>query len=469
MKKIFEKIDKKYIIISIVIFILILTLLILFLPPNIKIKSHETLYGIAYTPKYKVTRFGIDYTKKTKVTNKVKKNKLGTYKVIYKTKIGFMTFTKVDKVKVVDKTKPIITIKGAKETYICPNAEYKDEGATAIDNIDGDLTKKIKVIRKETAKDKYIIYEVKDKSKNKTKVKRKLIYDDITKPEIVIIGSNPLTYYMGDNFTDPGVKVTDNCDGDITKNTTITNQVNINKEGIYKITYTAKDKKSNETTITREVKVLPASQKEKNGVIYLTFDDGPNEGTTNVILDILKEEGVKATFFVTRRGPDSLIKREYDEGHTVALHTYTHDYQTCYSSVEGYFNDLNQISNRVKNITGYEAKIIRFPGGSSNTVSKKYNQGIMTKLTDEVAKRGYHYFDWNISSGDAGETTNPTGVYNNVVSRLRKNQSNIILMHDIKTYTRDAIRDIIKYGKNNGYSFDRITMDTKEYHQKVNN
>ena len=164
-----------------------------------------------------------------------------------------------------------------------------------------------------------------------------------------------------------------------------------------------------------------------------------------------------------------MIKREFDEGHTVALHTWSHDYQTVYSSVDGYVNDLKLISDRVKRITGVESKIIRFPGGASNTVSRRYSPGIMSKLTKEVENRGYVYFDWNISSGDAGQTTASSGVYNNVVKNLSHSRANIVLMHDIKSYTRDAVRNIIKYGKNNGFTFDRLTTDTTPYHQRVNN
>ena len=208
---------------------------------------------------------------------------------------------------------------------------------------------------------------------------------------------------------------------------------------------------------------------DNKGVIYLTFDDGPNEGTTNVILDILKEEGVKATFFVTCKGPDELIKREYKEGHTVALHTASHDYATVYASDDAYFNDLKRVQDRVKNLTGFESKIVRFPGGSSNTISRRYSSGIMSRLTTELLNRGYKYYDWNISSGDAGSTTDPSGVYSNVVNSLRTDRANMILMHDIKSYTRDALRDIIRYGKNNGYRFERITLDTEMVTQRVNN
>ena len=191
------------------------------------------------------------------------------------------------------------------------------------------------------------------------------------------------------------------------------------------------------------------------------------------MLDILKEENVKATFFVTNKSNtlNYLIKREYDEGHTVGLHTASHDYKKIYSSSESYFNDLNIIENKVKNITGKDSKIIRFPGGSSNTISKKYQKGIMTYLTNEVINRGYIYFDWNISSGDAGGAKNSNDVYYNVTSKLSKDKTNIVLMHDFENNykTLNAIRDIIKYGKDNGYTFDVITKDTPQIVHHVNN
>ena len=183
----------------------------------------------------------------------------------------------------------------------------------------------------------------------------------------------------------------------------------------------------------------------------------------------MKEEGVKATFFVTNNGPDYLIQREYNEGHTVGLHTASHNYSIVYKSVDSYYNDLTSVQNRVKRLTGYTSKIIRFPGGSSNTVSKNYSKGIMTILTKDVVNKGYRYYDWNISSGDAGETTSSSGVYNNVIKNLSKNRSNMILMHDIKPYTRDALRNIIRYGKNNGYTFEKITMSTPMVTHGVNN
>lgn len=103
---------------------------------------------------------------------------------------------------------------------------------------------------------------------------------------------------------------------------------------------------------------------------------------------------------------DSIRKAE-KQGNTIALHTYTHDYATVYSSTEAYFNDLQQISDMVKQITGKAPKYIRFPGGSSNMISANYSQGIMSKLDSMVHERGYEYFDWNCSSGDAASNSVP--------------------------------------------------------------
>lgn len=466
---------KKYVIGIIVVTILLLIGIIffLFLPPEFKLTKGDTIelkYGEKYKdPGYKVTKFGKDYTKDIKIKNKINSKKLGTYKIIYEVKINGITFKKVRKIKLIDDEKPIITLTGNENISICPNAEYKEEGYKATDNYDGDITKNVKI----TTKDGIISYSVKDSSGNTSEITRTITKEDKIAPTITLKGNKTITLYLGNTWKEPGYTATDNCDNDITNNVVKSGTVNPNKLGTYKITYTVKDMTGNQAVVERTVKVIskPVNNNSgsNKGVIYLTFDDGPKQGTTNVILDILKEENVPATFFVTNSGPDSLIKREYDEGHTVGLHTASHNYATVYKSVDSYYNDLLQVQNRVKRITGYESKIIRFPGGSSNTISKKYSKGIMTILTKDVVNKGYHYFDWNISSGDAGETTSSSGVYNYVVKSLSKNRSNVVLMHDIKPYTRDALRNIIRYGKNNGYTFAKITMSTPMVTHHVNN
>ena len=467
---------KKYVIsiIIIIIILLLISLAVLFFwPPKFELTKGQNItlkYGQKYKePGYKVTKFGHDYSKNVKITNKINKNKLGTYDIIYQVKINGLTFKQIRKVKLIDKEKPKITLTGNQNITICPNKEYKEEGYKAIDNYDGDITSKVQVI----TKNNIITYKVEDSSGNKTELTRTITKEDKTSPTITLKGNQSQTIYIGESWKEPGYTAADNCDNDLTSKVVISGSVNTNKVGTYKINYTVKDSTSNTFSIDRTVKVINKPVKNNStvnkGIIYLTFDDGPKEGTTNVILDILKEENVKATFFVTNSGPDSLIKREYNEGHTVGLHTATHNYSTVYSSVNNYYNDLLQVQNRVKRITGYESKIIRFPGGSSNTISKKYSKGIMTTLTKDVVNKGYHYFDWNVDSDDAGSARSSKTVYNNVVKNLSKNRANVILMHDIKPQTRDALKSIIQFGKNNGYSFDKITMSTPMVTHGVNN
>ena len=125
----------------------------------------------------------------------------------------------------------------------------------------------------------------------------------------------------------------------------------------------------------------------------------------------------------------------------------------------------------MKRITGKESRLIRFPGGSSNTISQNYDGGIhiMSKLVDEVTKRGYVYFDWNVSSGDAGSTTSASGVYSNVINGLKKGGSSVVLQHDIKGFSVDAVEDIIKYGQSHGYKFSALDTSSFTSHHGVNN
>jgi peptidoglycan/xylan/chitin deacetylase (PgdA/CDA1 family) len=136
---------------------------------------------------------------------------------------------------------------------------------------------------------------------------------------------------------------------------------------------------------------------------YLTFDDGPS-GYTDTILNILKDYGVKATFFVNGRTDANsyrLYQRIVNEGHAIGNHIYTHNYQTIYSTVGGFDYQFDKLENLIQSLTGVRMDILRFPGGSNNTVSNSYNRGIMNTLTARYRSLGYVYFDWNVSSGDS--------------------------------------------------------------------
>ncbi len=217
-------------------------------------------------------------------------------------------------------------------------------------------------------------------------------------------------------------------------------------------------------------KVIYEHESKINGkVIYLTFDDGPSI-YTDEILNILDKYNVKATFFVVcSKNLGDYAKKYIEKGHTIALHTCSHKYKEIYSSEEAYFNDLNSVSKIIEDSTGFKSKYVRFPGGSSNTVSK-FNKGIMTRLSNELTKNGYKYFDWNIDSNDAGGS-NSEQIYSNVIGALENNNRNVsmVLMHDTKVYTKDSLENIIKKAIELGYTFSNINDYTPLVHHRINN
>ena len=308
-------------------------------------------------------------------------------------------------------------------------------------------------------------------------IKVKYTVIDKEGPKIELTGKQRAVIYIGEDYVEEGYIANDNADGDVTSKVTTDKKYDNTKEGNYKINYSVLDSSNNKGETSREILVRKKGASSlacgDEGVIYLTFDDGPNNTTTTQILDVLKKYGVKATFFVTSTngGDDSQIKREFDEGHKVAIHTQTHDYKTVYTSVEGFWKDMNAIGDRIEKITGQKTDVMRFPGGSSNTVSRRYNSGIMSVLTKDVEEKGYNYVDWNVDSRDAEPAVTKTSedVYRNVINSLSRYRGNVILMHDIKQTTAGAIEDIIKYGQNNGYKFDVLTKDTSLCHHKVAN
>ena len=473
------KSSKIVIIIVSLVFVLIVSVSLL-IKPKLKLfyngketNNIEINYNDSFNyPTAEAKVLGLNISNKVKRYGEVDTSKIGSYTLKYEIKFLLHKEIIVVNVNVMDKISPIISLNGNNPSNSCSVQTYVEEGYNATDNYDGDITDKVVISNDE----KNIIYTVKDSSNNEYTTKREIISSDIEAPIIKLNGSENNFVKINGTFTDTGVSVSDNCDTKVTNIETI-GKVDTSKIGSYEIVYKATDSSGNTAKVSKFVYVYDPTNLNQNskGVIYLTFDDGPSSHTSH-ILDVLKKYDIKATFFVTMSGKDSIIKREYEEGHTVALHTASHVYKTVYSTVDGYFKDLEKVQNRVYKITGEKSTIIRFPGGSSNTVSKSYNKGIMTTLTKEVLNRGYHYFDWNVSVEDAGGCTKKKTkalkgecVFNNFKKRISKNKSNIVLMHDIKSFTSERIENMIQYALSQGYTFDRITMETKQVHHRVNN
>lgn len=226
-----------------------------------------------------------------------------------------------------------------------------------------------------------------------------------------------------------------------------------------------------DTIIDYSYEVVPIIDLEYEKTIYLTFDDGPSKTVTPKLLDLLEEKGILATFFVINKPKelDYLIVQASLQGHVVAPHSYSHNFYYIYKSEEIFMNDYYAIVQKIKLLTNYSSKILRFAGGSSNTISN-YNLGIMSRLTNLVVEYDLKYFDWNIDSKD---TTNISSnqIYSNVVENLDENGMNVVLMHDYENNekTIEAVSMIIDYGLNNGYKFDILSYDIPAVVHKVKN
>ncbi|MBE6881560.1 MAG: polysaccharide deacetylase [Ruminococcaceae bacterium] len=193
--------------------------------------------------------------------------------------------------------------------------------------------------------------------------------------------------------------------------------------------------------------------------VYFTFDDGPSE-VTEEILDILKEKNIKATFFVI--GPsgdktDERIYRIFSEGHTIGLHTMSHDYDKIYSSPKEFMEDIEYERSWVYSVTGEECKIFRFPGGSMNSTVERW---FIAEVTKEAEEKDYIWYDWNADAKDSlGRLLSPEEIAENVLSSEAVGAGDVIvLMHDSSTRTTapQALRILIDEFEKMGYSFDKL-------------
>ena len=400
-------------------------------------------------------------------TGQVDTGTLGKYTLQYRAQYRRWTAFALREVRVVDSQPPVITLKESAGTTVLPGQKYQEEGFTAVDNHDGDITAKVKCVE---AYEK-ITYTVMDSSGNPASVERIIPYYDPLPPEILLTGGEQYAIPTGTFYEEPGFLATDNADGDLTEQVTVEGEVIWYQPGVYPVTYTVSDTFGNETVVTRQVEVTalprPLESWPSGKVIYLTFDDGPGPYTSR-LLDILAKYNVKATFFVVDSDYSYLIKRMAEEGHSVAIHTASHNYSSIYASPEAYFQDLLKMQQKIYDISGVKTTLMRFPGGSSNLVSS-FNKGIMTTLSEAVLDAGFQYFDWNVDSNDAGGALRAQTVVGNVLGGVLKQRVSVVLQHDIHDFSVDAVEDIILWGLDNGYTFLPLSPDSPAIRHTVQN
>lgn len=402
-----------------------------------------------------------------------------TSKVIREEKDGIVYYTVSDacgnkatverKIVYKDVLAPTIVLNGGTEVELEVGSNYTELGFTATDDCEGDITQKVTVdgtVDGQKCGEYTLTYKVTDSYGNSAKVNRKVIVKDMKAPELTLKGDNSIYILIGGNFSEPGYTASDNIDGDITSKVKVSGEVDTNKTGVYKITYEVLDSSGNKQTTVRTVGVYKKQEATATEVgekvVYLTFDDGPSKYTEQ-LLNILDKYGVKATFFVTNQYPtyQHLIGESHRRGHTIAIHTYTHIYADIYASEEAYYEDFNKIQNLCIEQTGILPKLVRFPGGTNNAVSKKYCTGIMSTISQGLTDNGYYYTDWNVESADAGGARTKEDVFNNVISGIQKYNTSIVLQHDTTQYSIDAVEDIILWGLSNGYTFLPMTESSK--------
>ena len=398
-----------------------------------------------------------------KEENNVDTSTLGEYKILYDVDYHGRKFHVERIVEIVDDVEPEIEV--TKESIVrdyCSKKDLDTLDYKVIDNYDGDLTDDAMVKEED---DNYII-TVTDKSGNTKSVTIPITYTE--KPSNIFKLNGYASYYVtkGSNYQDAGVTYTDGC-GKKIDDVQITGKVDTSNTGEYTISYIAEGK-----TLSRKVTVYNPNAGANIGtgekIIYLTFDDGPGAYTEKV-LETLAKYNVKATFFVTHQfaGYVPLIKKEYEQGHVVAVHSYTHNWN-IYTSVDAYVNDFNKMNDDIEKYTGARSKLFRFPGGSSNTISRNYSIGVVRAIASYMNDNGYVYFDWDVDSGDAaGASRNQ--IYNNVVSGAGWCSKCVVLMHDIKPNTVNELDNILNTLTSRGYKFGTLSTYSPTMHHSIAN
>lgn len=390
---------------------------------------------------------------------------LGRYAVRYRASYLWLQAEAVRTVTVQDTQSPVITLIPDGEDISIP---YREAGFAAWDGYDGDITDR--VVRREFMG--RITYAVADSSGNPAYAERSVPSHDPVPPEIRLDGGADYAIPTGRPYREPGFSATDNVDGDMTARVTVDGEVDWLRSGTYPVSYTVTDSYENTAQVIRYVEVTAAERPEirwpENKTVYLTFDDGPGPWTEK-LLDVLDSYGVKATFFVVDSEYNDLMKEITDRGHSIGIHSVTHDYEAVYASPEAYLDDLFAMQQIIYDNTGVLTTLMRFPGGSSNEVSRRSCEGIMTLLTELVQDAGFRYFDWNVDSDDAGQARRKNTVYDNVTKGIAQTGIALVLQHDIHPYSVDAVAQIIQWGLDNGYRFLPLEQDSPNFPHPLNN
>ncbi|MGN1340036.1 MAG: polysaccharide deacetylase family protein [Oscillospiraceae bacterium] len=259
--------------------------------------------------------------------------------------------------------------------------------------------------------------------------------------EIPVIATEPANPENGDALSQPVLIATDEVDI---------------------ITVEQAEPVSQYADIYPDMEVTPPAEGEyvrETGTVYLTFDDGPSQNTYT-ILSYLEQYNIKATFFVVPTRTDGCyekLRAISQAGHTIGVHSATHEYEKIYSSVEAYLEDFHEAWDIIYDATGIKTELFRFPGGSVND----FNADTRDHIIQEMTRRGFRYFDWNVDSNDAGGA-NWTEMYNSIPADIAENYRSVVLMHDSASTPNTVLvlGDVLQVLTREDYKFDKINNDT---------
>ncbi len=419
-----------------------------YIDEGVRVRNHDK----------ELTMDDVDYT----VDSNVDASAIGDYQVKYHVVYDNKNYDLVRNVSVVDRTPPelVILTSSVSRNECGNNLKYY-----AVDNYDGVLTDKVNVIEE----DGQFRLSVSDSSGNET-IKTVPISTEVNDYVLELNGTFYTYVPLNGNYTDEGATVTNICGVNQSMEYTVDGGVDTTKSGTYTVNYRIPgvDAYQSRKVVVYDKINDEVKQSDEEKVIYLTFDDGPGIYTEE-LLNILDKYDVKATFFVTAQFTKflPLLTREAESGHTVALHTKTHNWN-LYRSFENYYKDFTDMNKIIEEYTGKKTKLFRFPGGGSNTISKGKSTGVINYIASKMQSGGYTYFDWNVDSGDAAGA-NSKKIYDNVINGVSSRNYSVVLMHDIKRPTIDTIESIIVWGLNNGYTFKTLSSDSPTVHHHVNN
>lgn len=370
-----------------------------------------------------------------------------------------------------------IILKGANELVLELPQMYKEAGAIVVKGTDSFPDYLLMGSVDSTRIGTYQLYY--DSRDHKSLTKNRTVHIVDTKPPTMnLLGASTIELFVGDSYSEEGVVVTDNDPYIDEKDVIVSGHVDTSIASTYTLHYYVEDQAKQSISITRTITV-----KEKivippvvippvvipptyGKLVYLTFDDGPSQYTP-LILNSLAFYNARATFFVTGRIATypNILYDTINQGHSIALHTYTHDYAQVYQSITAYFEDLHLLESTLYNLTGLQPRLIRFPGGTNNQVSQQYSPHIMQSIVQEVNAQGYAYTDWNVSSGDSSTVpANPEQIAYTVLNNIENVATPIVLLHDSKYNTALAVPIILEEGTARGYQFVVIDANTPLVH-----